>query len=94
MILCINAYQIKPGYMGRLLRDLRKSGIEKAIAQLPGCLEFRFSVPIEEENLLYLTDMWQDEDSFEHHLQAAPTQVWAKLKDQYVEESQLKQYNV
>ena len=94
MILCMNTYRIRPGFMGRLLRDLRKSGIERAIAQLPGCLEFRFSVPIEEENLLYLTDIWQDEDSFEHHLLAAPTQTWAGLKDQYVEKSQLKQYNV
>lgn len=94
MILCMNTYRIKPGHMDRLLRDLRKSGIEKTITQLPGCLEFRFTVPIEGENLLFLADLWQDEASFENHLHAPASLAWAKLKDQYVEESQLKRYNV
>ena len=41
-----------------------------------------------------MTDMWRDKESFENHLLAVPTQVWARLKDQYVEESQLQQFNV
>ena len=80
--------------MGRLLRELRKSCIQEELSQMPGCLTFRFTVPIQGENLLYLTDLWQDRGSFEQHLSAPATETWAKLKDQYVEESQVRQYRV
>ena len=36
MILCVNEYQVKPGRMGRLLRELRKSRVEEELRKSPG----------------------------------------------------------
>lgn len=94
MILCVNEYQVKPGRMGRLLRELRKSRVEEELRKSQGNVSFYFSVPIQEEDTLYLTDSWKDEASFQAHLETKAAARWAALREEYISESIVRRYQV
>ena len=94
MIVCINAYKAKAGQAEALVDELRRSGIEEALGSMPGNVCFNFSVSIADPDTIYLTDVWEDEAAFKAHLFREETAVWAALKERYVEDSQLKEYDL
>lgn len=94
MVICINTYKVKPGLADTLINDLRRSGIEQALRMMPGNVCFNFSVSIQDSNVIYLTDVWEDEAAFQAHLKRKETAEWASLKKKYVEDSQIKRYDL
>ena len=66
----------------------------ETLGGMPGNVCFNFSVSIADPDTIYLTDAWEDEAAFKAHLFREETAVWAALKERYVEDSQLKEYDL
>ena len=94
MVICVNTYQVKHGQLHKLVSALASSRIEKTLREMKGNVCFHFSVPIEGKNILYLTDIWADDAAFQAHLSSPATQMWSKLKEKYVESSQVRKYDL
>lgn len=94
MIVCVNTYRVKPGMLAALIEELCSSRIQEELRKLPGNVYFNFSAAIEDEDVLYLTDAWQDEASFTAHLTNPYTVLWLNLKEKYVASSDVKRYDV
>lgn len=94
MVICVNTYQVKKGRRDALVEELRRSGIEEALRKMRGNVCFNFSIPIQEPDVLYLTDIWEDEASFQAHLESQETAAWSALKETYVENSHVRRYDL
>lgn len=94
MVICVNTYQVKHGQLHKLVSALVSSGIEKTLRETKGNVCFNFSVPVEGKDILYLTDIWEDEAAFQAHLSSPATQAWGELKEKYVESSQVRRYDL
>lgn len=49
---------------------------------------------MDDEDVLYLTDAWCDEESFAVHLKNKYTLLWLDLKGKYVAASDVKRYDI
>lgn len=68
--------------------------IRLSLPQMRGNVCFNFSIPIQEPDVLYLTDIWEDEASFQAHLESQETAAWSALKETYVENSHVRRYDL
>lgn len=94
MILCINSYEVKPGKLEKLVEELRLSRMEEHLRKADGNRYFCFSVPIGQSDALCLTDAWEDEASFQAHLQNPYIVHWERLKEKYVVSSRVRRYDL
>lgn len=83
MILYINTYKVKPGMMEALVKELNDSGVEEQFRSIPGNVVFTYSVAVKDEDTFYLVDLWEDEASFQAHLQSDALKVWHSIQDKY-----------
>lgn len=92
MIIYINKYKIKPGTTEAMLEELNASGAEKLFRKQPGNVIFNFSIPAEEEDVLYLTDVWEDQASCDAHLTCEAMPLWHAVKDKYVIDKEIRHF--
>lgn len=93
MILYINIYKVKHGMMNQMVTELNASGVEEIFRGIPGNIDFNYSVAIKDEDTFYLTDLWQDEESFNAHMQSDALHVWHTVKDKYIVDKKVTRYD-
>lgn len=93
MIIYINTYKVKPNMMDQLVAEIRRTGVEAIYRKQPGNICFNYSVAVNDENTFYLTDAWQDEATFEAHLNCEATPIWHKIKEQFIEDKIITRYD-
>ena len=94
MIVCVNTYRVKPGLRSELVKEITGKNIPQELRALQGNLYFNFSAAVDDEDVLYLTDAWCDEESFAAHLKNKYTLLWLDLKEKYVAASDVKRYDI
>ena len=94
MIICTNRYQVKENKIYHFIQELNESQIEKGLRQLKGNICFWFSVSVLEQGIVYLTYIWEDEESFQNHLRSEEAKIWLKLKEKYIVDSQLNKFDI
>ena len=94
MIVCVNTYRVKPGLRSELVKEITGKNIPQELRALPGNLYFNFQAAVDDEDVLYLTDAWRDEESFAAHLKNKYTLLWLDLKEKYVAASDVKRYDI
>lgn len=83
MIIIANTYKVKEGMRDALVREILDLKMPERFRTQPGCVLFSYSMPIDEENILALVDVWADETSYEAHKTCAPAADWGKLREKY-----------
>lgn len=84
MVIYINKYNVKPGSIAQMIKELRESEAGEIFRRQPGCMMFAYSADAEEEDVLYLTDVWETEEAFQGHLKCAGIPIWHEIRDKYV----------
>lgn len=94
MILYMNRYYLKPGTRDAFVEEINASGVEAAFRSMPGNIKFDFSVPVNDRDMLYMNDLWADEDSFQAHLHCEALETWHAIKDRYVVDKDSRRYDI
>ncbi|MBE5997925.1 MAG: antibiotic biosynthesis monooxygenase [Lachnospiraceae bacterium] len=94
MILYMNRYFLKPGTREALVKELNDSGVEAMFRAMPGNIKFDFSIPVNEDNLLYMNDLWATQETFEAHLHCEAVDIWHEIKDRYVIDKDSRRYDI
>ena len=89
----IARYDVKPGMVDELAREVKESGLQGLYEKQPGNLYFKFAIPLDEPNKFYLTDVWDNEESFQAHLHCDVAKLWAAIKAKYVIGSEAMKYD-
>ena len=93
MIVVAGSLQIKPGTRPEALR-LALWMMEKTNAE-SGCISYRFSSALEDENTILVFEEWESSDHLKAHFQAPHmAQFNAQLKNLVAGRSSLKRYVV
>lgn len=66
----------------KFVEDLKAQSIPELTRQERGNHAYDFSVPIEQENQVYLREIWED-DAFEEHKQSANIKKLGEMKGKY-----------
>ncbi|MDD3139056.1 MAG: antibiotic biosynthesis monooxygenase [Lachnospiraceae bacterium] len=85
-------YQIRSGKRSEFYDKIREYGIDKASRTDSGNLRYEFFLPTDSDNELFLSEMWIDEPSQISHCDTEHFQKIQLLKDEYVENIELKKY--
>ena len=93
MVIAVVKYLIKEGKRKELLEEIRSKKMEQRFAAQPGNICFRYGVPVNEENALYLTDVWETKEAFEAHRSCDVMPDWSAIKEKYMTGSELLQYD-
>lgn len=84
MVIYINKYNLKPGCLDQMIKELKECGAGDIFRAQSGCVMFSYSVDVEEPDVLYLTDVWEDEAAFQGHLKCPGIPLWHEVRDKYV----------
>lgn len=94
MIMYVNSYKVKPGQMSNLIAELNASGCEEMFRSEPGNVMFNFSVAAKDEDIFYLVDAWEDEETFEAHKTCRAMPYWHAAKDKYIIDKTLNRFEI
>ena len=93
MVIAVVKYLINEGKREELVEEIRSKQMEQRFSAQPGNVCFRYGVPVNEENALYLTDVWETEEAFEAHRSCDVMPDWKEIKDQYMTGNEILQYD-
>jgi quinol monooxygenase YgiN len=79
--------------MDQAIAELNASGAEEMFRKQPGNVIFNFSVAANDRDTLYLTDAWEDEETFEAHKVCEAMPLWYAVKDRYVVSKELNRFD-
>lgn len=94
MILVDVVYVIKDGKRKEFYEKIVEMGIAKASRQEPGCGRYEYSIPLDNENELWLTELWTDKIAQERHAKTQHFLKLQELKKEYVESVRLTKYQI
>jgi len=94
MVLYINSYKVKPNMMDKFIDELNASGVEQTFRSIPGNVLFNYSIAAKDKDTFYLTDLWQDESSFQAHLENDALRIWHGIKDKYILDKVVTRYDI
>lgn len=94
MVLYMNRYILKPGTRDKLVQEINESGVESMFRSMPGNVKFDFAVPVKDKDILYMNDLWADEETFEAHLHCDAVDIWHEIKDRYVIDKDCRRYDI
>lgn len=88
-IFCYVRYTVKEGQRQAFIKGINEKQIQERYQKQPGNIEYSFYSPTNDENALYLVDIWEDQAAFDAHLNTDVGPDFAELKKQYVTETKL-----
>lgn len=80
-------YILKPGQRDNFYNSILSQGIDKAAKNEEGNLRYDFEIPENEEDILYLHELWADKKALEAHGEMPHFKALGELKAKYVEET-------
>lgn len=88
-IFCYVRYTVKPGQRQALMDGINEKKIQERYQAQPGNIEYSFYAPTNDENALFLVDIWEDQKTFDAHLNTDVGPDFGELKKQYIDETKL-----
>ena len=85
-------FKCKPGMRDVFLNAIRSEGIASGARREPGNLMYDWYVSAENDTDLLLIEKYQDGDAVAEHVRQAHTGRLVELKEEYVEDMILEQY--
>ncbi|MBQ6663399.1 MAG: antibiotic biosynthesis monooxygenase [Firmicutes bacterium] len=88
-IFCYVRYTTKEGKRPDLMAAINEKKIQERYQSQPGNIEYSFYAPTNDENALYLVDIWEDQATFDAHLDTDVKPDFLAMKEAYVEKTEL-----
>jgi len=87
-------YTLKKGERMNFLQKVKEEGIIKASRQEQGNVLYRYAIPIEEPDQLYLSEIWINEQAQKYHGRTEHYEKLKNLKQEYVTDVLIKKYDM
>ena len=88
-IFCYVRYTVKDGHRKDLMDAINKKQIQERYQKQPGNIEYRFFAPTNDENSLYLVDIWEDQKTFDAHLNTDVGPDFAEIKKLHIDDTNM-----
>ncbi|MCR5207272.1 MAG: GNAT family N-acetyltransferase [Eubacterium sp.] len=83
-------YIMKPGQRDNFYNAIISQGIDRAAKDENGNLRYDFEIPENEEDILYLHELWRDGEALDAHARMPHYKALGRLKAEYVKETIIK----
>ncbi|MPM68461.1 hypothetical protein SDC9_115394 [bioreactor metagenome] len=87
-------YAIKPGKRNEFLEKLSNQGVIKNSKAEPGNIKYEYSIPIDSDNDLILTEMWTNSEALEAHGKSEHYQRLQVLKKEYTTDVTIEKFSI
>lgn len=87
-------YKMKPGLRQEFLDGVIGGGIQNAIRQEPGCLQYDFFLPVSDENTVLLVEKWTDREAQAAHMELPNIARLRVVKNRCVDDMVMTQYDL
>ena len=78
-------YTMKPGIQPKAFYDaLNAATIPETCRQEKGNIRYHYFLPVDNDNQLFLLEIWEDKDSLKAHQQTPHFKAMPAIKDQFV----------
>ncbi len=94
MILVTCKYETKENAVKDLLKEIEELKLLEGFRAQPGNLSFDYYLPIDQDNVLFLVDTWEDDDAFTAHISCEPAKQFGALKEKYIVNTIFNKYEV
>ena len=85
-------YKTKPGMRDKFVEEVKKQGVlEKTLAE-PGCVRYDYFDAREDANLLFLLEIWADEEAMTAHMNSEHMALLRQIKAEYMEDTRIERY--
>ena len=88
-IFCFVRYQVKEGQRQALMDAINEKKIQERYQSQPGNIEYSFFAPTNDANALFLVDIWEDQKTFDAHLNTDVGPDFAEIKKEYITDTKL-----
>lgn len=92
MIIVLVKYLCKPNLRDEFVKTLKTKGIDSISQNEEGNIRYDYSYPLDSENEVYLTEVWENEELLTKHTNAEHFKELASIKEKYVENVEIKRY--
>lgn len=93
ILVCVR-YVVKEGKRDKFLKEVDEQGIIRESKAEPGNLKYEYSLPIDSENDLILTEIWTNSTTQIEHGKTEHYQKLQALKKKYVQDVSIEKYNI
>lgn len=96
MVILNVTYKLKPGKRDGFIKAIKENRVSECCGTEPGSLQYDFYLPINEadENTLFLRERYVDDAALKFHTEQPHFANFVKLKDDYVEDTDIQIYRV
>lgn len=85
-------YRCKPGMAETFVNAVREQGIQELIRKENGCLQYDYTLSLEEADTIVLLERWTSAEAQEIHMTQPHMVPLTELKNTYVNEVILERY--
>ena len=85
-------YRCKPGMAETFVKTVREQGLQDLIRKENGCLQYDYTLSLEEADTIVLLERWTSAEAQEIHMTQPHMAKLAELKNTYVNEVVLERY--
>lgn len=93
-ILVLVRYTVKPGLRAEFLKQADEQGVIWGSRAEKGNLKYEYSLPLESENDVILTELWTDGEAVAAHRDTPHFGKLQELKTQYIDDVVIDRYAV
>ena len=92
MKVLIVTYNCKPGMRDEFINAIKDAGLDQKCREEEGNIRYAYGKALEDENKLFLLELWESTEALEEHKQMEHFLEIGKLKEIYVEETTIEVY--
>ena len=92
MIVTTVTYHVRPGCRDEFVKTLIENNTAANTLNEEGCLEYRFSLPVDNENELCLLEKWESAESLIPHRTQPHFLLLQEIRAKYVESTDITRY--
>ena len=86
------SYHCKPGMARPFVRAVKDAGIQRAVREEAGCLQYDYHLSCETEDTVVLLERWADAAALERHAAQPTMDALRALKETYVEQTRVERF--
>ena len=85
-------YKATPGMRDKFVEEVKKQGVlDKTLAE-PGCRRYEYFDARENPDLLFLLEIWADEEAMTGHQNSEHMALLRQIKAEYIEDTRIERY--
>ena len=87
-------YTLKPGMREDYLKVIAQQGIQQAVRNEVGCLQYDYFCSVQDPDQLLLVERWVDREAQKTHMTQPHMELLKQLKPQFVQDTTLLDYDI